>query len=172
MEEKSEKIKDYLTEGRTYVQRDLEDQIKEEYERLGKKYQRVDKSNNMSTQSPAIARPVIVVQDVLNLLKAGYTRYTKDDMGYGSIQTQYQLTGVQVKELFNHSKLKAKKTILPKTGLVIVDNETSQIEEEVLTSPTTTVLEELTTRMEAAIAPKQDVLIDITEEVKKSELFS
>jgi hypothetical protein len=65
----------------------------------------------------------IVVQDVLELLKKGYTRYTKDDAGFGSIQNHYGLTGVQVKRLFLNPKLKARKTILPKDDLDIVDND-------------------------------------------------
>jgi hypothetical protein len=44
------------------------------------------------------SKPKIKVQDVLELLKKGYTRYEKDNKGYGSIQTHYGLTGVQVKD--------------------------------------------------------------------------
>jgi hypothetical protein len=156
-EEKSEKT--------SYVQRDLEDQIAEEYERQGRKYQRVDKSNNMSTQ-----RPTIVVQDVLNLLKRGYTRYTKDDVGHGSIQSHYQLTGVEVKQLFAHSKLKARKTILPRTGLNIVDNE--EVVETVHQNDVTG-LEQAKVVVDALmeLAPIQDVVVNKVE-VSKEELFS
>jgi hypothetical protein len=112
------------------------------------------------------SKPKIKVQDVLELLKKGYTRYEKDNKGYGSIQTHYGLTGVQVKELFLHSKLKQRKTILPKSSLEIIDEEelveveeTEVIEPQELPEPT----------------PEKDVLVEtglITPEVKKEELFS
>lgn len=102
------------------IQRDLEDQIEEEYKAMGMPYQRTEtnNSNNMST-----SRPPIVVQDVLELLKRGYTRLTKHDLGYGSIQAHYNLSSTQVKELFSHPKLKMKKTIAPKAALNIVDQD-------------------------------------------------
>src|SRR5215831_6590851 len=100
LEGKSEKTK--------YVQRDLEDQIEEEYRRLGLVYIPPETSNlnNMSTNQ----QPTIVVQDVLDLLKKGYTRLKKNDLGYGSIQEHYNLSTKQTKELFNHEKLHKKKT--------------------------------------------------------------
>ena len=113
MEERSEKT-------RTYVQRDLEDQISEEYRAQGRKYQRTD-TNNSSNMSSSTA-PEIVVQDVLDLLKRGYTRLAKDDKGYGSIQQYYNLTPGQIVQLFKHSKLRNKKTI-PPIQLNIVDRE-------------------------------------------------
>lgn len=116
-----------------YVQRDLEDQIEEEYRAQGREYQRTDtkKSSNMS----ASTRPEIVVQDVLDLLKKGYTRLKKDDLGYGSIQEYYQLTSGEVKELFMHTKLRMKKTMPPKRGFTIVDRESAEVQ-YVETDPT------------------------------------
>lgn len=162
MEEKSEKIKDYLTEGRTYVQRDLEDQIEEEYKSKGRIYDRTDKkSPNMSTQQA----PTVVVQDVLDLLKKGYTRLAKDSKGYGSIQEHYKLTGVQIKELFNHPKLRQRKTILPRTSLNIVDADNA-VEEEIerLEAENSIPIEE---------EPQQDVVVTSPEFIlKRDQLFS
>lgn len=162
MEEKSEKIKDYLTEGRTYVQRDLEDQIEEEYKSNGKTYDRTDKkSSNMSTQQT----PTVVVQDVLDLLKKGYTRLTKDDRGYGSIQEHYKLTGVQIKELFNHPKLRQRKTILPKTSLNIIDaDDVVEAEIERVEAENSIPNEE---------EPQKDVVVSSSEFLlKRDQLFS
>lgn len=53
----------------------------------------------------------IKVSEVLGLLKRGYTRYTKDDKGKGSIQAHYSLNGMEVKRLFQDSRLKFKKTL-------------------------------------------------------------
>jgi len=144
LEERSEKTK--------YVQRDLEDQIEEEYEAQGREYQRTDiNSNNMSTSR---LLPTIVVQDVLDLLKKGYTRLAKDDTGYGSIQYHYSLSVAQVKALFKHPKLKAKKT-MPPMGINIVDRE----------EPAPNVAEVLST---GGFAPTQDVVISGTEEPAES----
>lgn len=105
------------------IQRDLEDQIEEEYKGRGSLYERteINKTSNMSVSRP------IVVQDVLELLQKGCTRYRKDDRGHGSIQDHYSLTGVEVKDLFNHPKLKQRKTIFPKAPLNIVDRESAEI---------------------------------------------
>lgn len=127
LEEKLEKIKDYLTEGKTYVQRDLEDQIAEEYKLRGKRYKKTQIKENMSKVTPT----KIVVQDVLELLKKGYTRYEKDNQGYGSIQKHYGLNASQVAKLFRSTdKLKQKKTIKP--AFEIVDLENKPTEQETL----------------------------------------
>lgn len=112
LEEKSEKTK--------YVQRDLEDQIEEEYKKRGKEYQRTQTRNNMSTNSVK----KIVIQDVLELLEKGYTRYAKDDKGYGSIQAHYSMNASQVQKLFaSQPKLKQRKTITPKFEVVDLESE-------------------------------------------------
>lgn len=85
----------------------------------------------MSTQE----RPTIKVQEVLELLKKGYTRYSKDDLGKGSIQAHYGMKEAHVKELFMHPKLKQRKTIKPKGhAFILIDEEetTSPAPEEVI----------------------------------------
>lgn len=113
--------------------------------------------------------PEIVIQDVLDLLKRGYTRLARGDKGYGSIQHHYGLTPGQVGKLFKHSKLKAKKTIAP--AFNIVDREaTAPTEAEVLSTGTFALLPE---------PPVQDVVVISTEapvpvinSTSREELFS
>lgn len=124
LEEKSEKT-------RQYVQRDLEDQIEEEYTKRGKQYQRTQKQEKMA----------ISTKEVAKLLKEGYTRYKKDDKGYGSIQEKYDLSGLEVVELFTTPSIKYMKTVFPRKGLEIIDDLNN---DEV-------VLEELTQRIVDAI---------------------
>lgn len=65
----------------------------------------------------------IVIQDVLELLEKGYTRYAKDDKGYGSIQAHYSMNASQVQKLFaSQPKLKQRKTITPKFEVVDLDD--------------------------------------------------
>lgn len=152
--------------GRTnYVQRDLEDQIEEEYQAQGREYQRSDtnNSNNMSSSTT----PEIVIQDVLDLLKRGYTRLTKNDRGYGSIQHHYGLTPGQVGRLFKHPKLKAKKTIPPAFNIVDRDESLERFVE------TTAIM------VGGEVIPVQDVVVTSTEapvpvvnSTSREELFS
>jgi len=97
-----------------WIQRDIEDQIEEEYAKLGMEYQRTEKQLDM-------AIPTISVQEVLKLLEDGYTRTRSRDRGYGSIQEKFDLTTSQLTDLFSHPKLKGKKTKFPR--LHILDNE-------------------------------------------------
>src|SRR5258706_15073379 len=75
-------FKDLLINRQTYIQRDLLDQINEETLK--------QKQTNMSTVTES--KPTVVTtqrikpSEVLTLLKSGYTRYAKDNKGYGSIQ--------------------------------------------------------------------------------------
>jgi len=72
------------------------------------------KTSNMSTvavRSQAVQR--IDADEVLKLLKEGYTRYRKDDKGYGSIQEKYNLSHSAVIRLFKTPSLKFKKTVVP-----------------------------------------------------------
>lgn len=58
--------------------------------------------------------PVINVQDVLGLLKQGYTRYEKDNKSFGSIQSHFNMSALAVSKLFKETPaLKNKKTISP-----------------------------------------------------------
>ena len=149
-----------------YIQRDLEDQIEEEYRAQGKMYKRTN-SDNMSTQEA----PQIVLQDVLKLLKQGYTRLDKDDLGYGSIQSKYSLSVAEVKELFTNPKLRMKKTVIPKRSLNIVDRDIEALEEEGavvragvdFTLPTDTI---------EGLPSEQDVVLANSRLTNREELFS
>lgn len=73
----------------------------------------------------------ITTSGVLADLKNGYTRFKKDDKGYGSIEEKYGLTVDEVKELFKTPSLRAKKTCEPKRKLEIIDD-LSQTQGEVI----------------------------------------
>lgn len=111
LEEKSEKTKWVDVPKAKYVQRDLEDQIREEQE--------ARKVNN-STNTQIMA--TITTSGILADLKSGYTRFKKDDKGFGSIEEKYGLTVNEVKELFQTPSLKARKTAEPKRKLEIIDD--------------------------------------------------
>lgn len=57
--------------------------------------------------------PTIKVEDVLVMLKKGYTRYQKNDKGFGSIQEHYGINAASVTKLFKTEGLKFRKTISP-----------------------------------------------------------
>lgn len=95
-----------------YVQTDLEDQIEEEYASQGRIY-------NRTNQQPMAT---ITTSGVLADLKSGYTRFKKDDKGFGSIEEKYGLTVIEVKELFQTESLKARKTVEPRRKLEIIDD--------------------------------------------------
>lgn len=65
----------------------------------------------------------IKIPEVIELLKKGYTRYKKDDKGFGSIQEKYDLSFSEVRELFSYDKLRGVKTKTP-SRLKIIDTET------------------------------------------------
>lgn len=67
----------------------------------------------MTTRDVRGVTQKIKVSEVLQLLKEGYTRFSKDDKGYGSIQEKYNLSALAVKKLFRTPSLKFKKTIIP-----------------------------------------------------------
>lgn len=94
-----------------YVQRDLEDQIREELEERS----RLNNNTNQQVMS-------LTTSGVLADLKNGYTRFKKDDKGYGSIEEKYGLTVDEVKEVFKLDSLKARKTAVPKRKLEIIDD--------------------------------------------------
>lgn len=70
--------------------------------------------------------PRVTTQEIKSLLRKGYTRYSKDDKGYGSIQVKYNLTRAQVANLFKDKDLIGLKTRVP--GVIL---EKSPIEDEV-----------------------------------------
>lgn len=65
-------------------------------------------------------------KEIVELLQKGYTRYAKQDKGFGSIQEKYGLKGTEVVELFSHPSLKHRKTVFPKTGIKIIDDLNSE----------------------------------------------
>jgi hypothetical protein len=76
----------------------------------------------MSTEAkktPEVKR--IVPKEVLELLSKGYTRYKKDDLGYGSIQEKYNLNTAECKDLFSRPFIKGVKTKTP--SLLIIEDE-------------------------------------------------
>jgi hypothetical protein len=128
-------------------------------------------------------RPAFKVREILALLKQGYTRYAKDDMGYGSIQAHYGLTGVEVKELFQYEKLKARKTIVPKPKMVIIDDEEETIEpapaepivpleDDVVGLEQAKIVVEELSRLEKEGTKSGVPDEDVKETVSKDELFS
>lgn len=62
----------------------------------------------------------VVITQVITLLKKGYSRYRKDDQGFGSIQEHYGLTFTEMKNLFAHPLLKGIKRSTSR--LVIVED--------------------------------------------------
>lgn len=88
----------------------------------------------MSEQvKPTMIEPKqIKVTEVRDLLKQGYYRLAKDDIGYGSIEAYYGLTPGDVTELFKHPKLRSLKTRIP--SFVVVDD-TEETSEVVMTNP-------------------------------------
>lgn len=106
----SQRLSELSEKYSKYVQRDLEDQISEEYQNKGLIYNRTSMSKTI---------PVIDPKEVLDLIEKGYSRLEADDDGYGSIQAKYNLSNADVKRLFSHPLLKNKKRRVP--GFVFAD---------------------------------------------------
>lgn len=58
---------------------------------------------------------------ILSDLSSGLTRYAKKDIGFGSIESKYQLTKKEVFEIFQHPKLKHRRTTIPVLVKVVDD---------------------------------------------------
>lgn len=108
-----------------YIQRNLEDQIEEELQ--SKNLDSYFKTNHLKTESmtdttqaqAAPAKKQVKISEIIDLLGKGYTRLAKfDKTGTGSIQAHYGLTASQVKETFEHPKLKGKKTKVQSVEIV------------------------------------------------------
>ena len=72
-------------------------------------------------------RKMIKISEIKRLLSEGYTRYEKqnlveDGFGYGSIEKYFDLSVGEVKEIFQHHKLKGIK-VKPPTYILIDDEE-------------------------------------------------
>lgn len=100
-----------------YVQRDLEDQIFEEKHNVQDKNFSHLKTNQKTesmtdtAQATVAAKPQIKISEVLALLGKGYSRLEKSNkQGIGSIQSYFKLAASQVKDLFEHPKLKGRKS--------------------------------------------------------------
>jgi hypothetical protein len=117
-----------------FVQRDLEDQIREELQYIIDKSKESCKLNinnqSLKTQfmstdqaqavAPEVTSPVaapkevktIKISEVLSLLKQGYVRTKKQDKNNTgkSIQEYYGINQTATMQLFDHPKLKGKKT--------------------------------------------------------------
>lgn len=83
-------------------------------------------------------KPTIVLSQVLEDLKNGYTRTTSSpgyDATIGSIEEKYGLNKTQVSQLFKHPQLLNKKTIKrPDSGFIIEDDLTVVGEPETIAS--------------------------------------
>lgn len=106
-----------------WIQRDLEDLIEE----AKRESQMAEQPRDQGSQEQSGMRQVVPppqkkvsLKEVRELLSKGFTRYKKDDKGYGSIQEKFHLTSSQVKGLFMHAKLRGLKTTMP--GPEIVDD--------------------------------------------------
>lgn len=129
---------------RRYIQRDLEDQIREEVQAFinnshdsceihpnqSLKVSSMSTENGNSAAAPkeaAAAAPVvkkdIKISEILELLQKGYVRTIKQDKSgkNESIQAYYGLTGAGVKAVFDHPKLKGRKTKV--VSVNIIDDE-------------------------------------------------
>jgi len=72
----------------------------------------------------------ISIKGLLEDLQNGYTRCVGDvnyDETIGSIQTKYNLNKSQVKEMFDHPKLKGKKTITAKAPVFLLVDDTEEV---------------------------------------------
>jgi hypothetical protein len=98
-----------------WIQRDLEDQIQEE-----KKKQQSNMAQTSTLQQ-------VTVEEILDLLSKGYSRYKDADRGYGSIQAKYNLTRAQVARLFKNPRLVGRKTKNP--GVILIDESVEQYAE-------------------------------------------
>jgi hypothetical protein len=116
----------------TMVQRDLEDQIAEELQ------QRQMSGSTQSGPEPAprSERPKIKISEVITLLSQGYTRFEKDDKGFGSVQKKFGLTHSQTQQLFQHEALKGLKTKTP--SIEIIDDRPPARPASTTSSTTTT----------------------------------
>lgn len=99
---------------RSYVQRDLEDQIAEEIQQR----QQMSDTQSGSSSAPRSERPKVKISEVVSLLNQGYTRFEKDDKGFGSVQKKLGLTHSQTQQLFQHEALKGLKTKTPSIEII------------------------------------------------------
>ena len=78
-------------------------------------------------------KTVITIPGVLRDLENGLTRTPKDknyNPEVGCLKDKYSLSGVELKEIFKHPKLKGKKTIVLKERSYVLVEEEETISEE------------------------------------------
>lgn len=77
------------------------------------------------------------IKGILEDLNNGLTRYIKDDFGKGSVQAKYDLTFLEVRELFQHEKLANRVTKKWGNGIsfVIIDDTDEIATSEEVTNP-------------------------------------
>lgn len=64
----------------------------------------------------------VSIEEIKDLLNQGYSRFAKDDQGFGSIEAYYGFqTAAAVRKLFLHPKLKGLRSKVP--DFIIVDDE-------------------------------------------------
>lgn len=75
----------------------------------------------------------VSIIEVLKDLKSGFSRWKKDNKGYGSIEEKYNLNFTEMKTLVAHEGLKGIRTQIP--SLIIVDDrDPSNIKESSVSS--------------------------------------
>lgn len=87
---------------------------------------------DLSPTVTIIEQPTIKISDILSMLKRGFARTPKEkcyDAAIGSISEHYGFDTKQIKEIFEHPKLKGKKTIRVKNevaSITIIDDTESE----------------------------------------------
>jgi hypothetical protein len=139
-----------------WIQRDLEEQIAEEYKNQGKEYQFLNQKKEKMAQE-------LKISEILTLLKQGYKRWTKEENEEGkSIQTHYGLTFSECKEIFKHPKIKGLKS--KKLSVKLIDD--TEINRSIVQAETTTwteaevVAEQPTTPVEQTLEEKFENLFN------------
>lgn len=84
-----------------------------------------------------VATKKVVLSQIVEDLKAGLTRWKKDDIGFGSLEKKYNLQIPEMVELLAHPKIKNVETKIP--TFIIVDDLMEEPIEELKSSLSTTI---------------------------------
>lgn len=110
-----------MTYRSKWIQRDLEDQIAEEYKKQ-------EEDNKISNQKKETMAREIKISEVVSLIKSGYKRWKKEEKEPGkSIQSHYGLTFTEMQEVIKHPKVHGIKTKKVTISLVDDSNDTVMI---------------------------------------------
>lgn len=93
----------------------------------------------------------ITLSQVVEDLKSGLTKWKKDDIGFGSIESKYNLQIHEALELFNNSKIKNREHTIP--TFVIIDD----LPDEPTTAPEVTVPEPIQAQVE--VRPQEELAV-------------